>query len=260
MSGALRNKRSCATDTGKQITKKERSITYLDYRMDTLIKRLNSKEKEYFEERLYPLQDRIMELLDKERFYLTGGTCLSRFYYEHRYSEDLDFFYDGAKYSPGQFELDYVSFIQKIKNYYEIEVTVVSDQFKRLFVKSEDIILKTEFIFEPYPRIGKVKKVKNYFIDTKENIAVNKLTAVYTRKTVKDFFDLYYLLKEFNLADLIEKTKVKFVSPAYEELIISLKESFFEGEVRTCLQVNEKDFYYFVESLINMLIENAKRV
>ena len=44
--------------------------------------------------RLYALQDRVLEKIFsfKHDLYLTGGTCLSRFYHEIRYSDDLDFF------------------------------------------------------------------------------------------------------------------------------------------------------------------------
>jgi len=43
---------------------------------------------------LYMLQDKILELIFSQdtEFYLTGGTCLNRFYYEKRLSDDLDFF------------------------------------------------------------------------------------------------------------------------------------------------------------------------
>ena len=44
--------------------------------------------------KLYQLQDEVLEVIfETEReFYLTGGTCLNRFYHEKRYSDDLDFF------------------------------------------------------------------------------------------------------------------------------------------------------------------------
>ena len=43
---------------------------------------------------LYKLQDRVLKVVFEveNEFYLTGGTCLSRFYVEKRYSDDLDFF------------------------------------------------------------------------------------------------------------------------------------------------------------------------
>lgn len=42
--------------------------------------------------RLYHLQDEVLSLLGSMdlSLYLTGGTALSRFYLNHRYSEDLE--------------------------------------------------------------------------------------------------------------------------------------------------------------------------
>ena len=42
--------------------------------------------------KLYSLQDKVLDIIFKTEniFYLTGGTCLSRFYQEKRYSDDLD--------------------------------------------------------------------------------------------------------------------------------------------------------------------------
>jgi len=48
---------------------------------------------------LYDLQDRVLDTVFKTEqvFYLTGGTCLNRFYYEKRYSDDLGFSNDDFK-------------------------------------------------------------------------------------------------------------------------------------------------------------------
>lgn len=45
-------------------------------------------------QKLYELQDEVLEVVFSVEniFYLTGGTCLSRFYQEKRYSDDLNFF------------------------------------------------------------------------------------------------------------------------------------------------------------------------
>ena len=47
----------------------------------------------YYKDTLYPLQDKVLKLIDSLQtpFYLTGGTALSRCYFNHRYSYDLDF-------------------------------------------------------------------------------------------------------------------------------------------------------------------------
>ncbi|MDR0758720.1 MAG: nucleotidyl transferase AbiEii/AbiGii toxin family protein, partial [Treponema sp.] len=38
-------------------------------------------------------------------FFLTGGTALSRVYYRHRYSDDLDFFVNSSKEYDKQIEI-----------------------------------------------------------------------------------------------------------------------------------------------------------
>ena len=44
---------------------------------------------------IYALQDRLTRLICSIEgdFYLTGGTCLNRFYFKKRFSDDLHFFY-----------------------------------------------------------------------------------------------------------------------------------------------------------------------
>ena len=45
-------------------------------------------------QKLYRLQNKILDVVfaEETEFYLTGGTCLNRFYFEKRYSDDLDLF------------------------------------------------------------------------------------------------------------------------------------------------------------------------
>ncbi len=52
-----------------------------------------SQEIRFYQEILYPLQDRILSFAATfEDLYLTGGTALARFYLQHRFSDDLDLF------------------------------------------------------------------------------------------------------------------------------------------------------------------------
>ena len=50
-------------------------------------------------EDFYSLQDEVMDIIftAEREFYLTGGTCLNRFYWKKRYSDDLDFFTNDSK-------------------------------------------------------------------------------------------------------------------------------------------------------------------
>ncbi|MBN1561495.1 nucleotidyl transferase AbiEii/AbiGii toxin family protein [candidate division KSB1 bacterium] len=224
-----------------------------------IIRRLEKSEIEYYERDLYKLQDALLDLVEGNSFYLTGGTCLSRFYFRHRYSDDLDFFFRGDRQGMEEFEAEYAEIIARIKSVFPLSVTVSAPSFKRAFVSSENMSLKVEFVYEPFPVIGERVKQGSFYIDAKENIAVNKITAVYSRKTAKDFFDLYFLLQEFSLEKLISQAEIKMIPPSYEELIMSLENSFWEGQVLTGLDINENDFYHFTRSFIDDLLAYAKQ-
>jgi hypothetical protein len=62
---------------------------------------------QFYEENLYPLQDGVMNTISRcgTRFFLTGGTALSRAYYHHRYSDDLDFFVNADAEYAAQMDL-----------------------------------------------------------------------------------------------------------------------------------------------------------
>lgn len=47
---------------------------------------------EYYNNVLYPLQDKAIEAFKGSLFYLTGGTTLSRGYFQHRFSDVLFYF------------------------------------------------------------------------------------------------------------------------------------------------------------------------
>jgi predicted nucleotidyltransferase component of viral defense system len=70
-------------------------------------------QNEYYIRKLYPLQDKILRIVasTKNNFYLTGGTALSRFYLNHRFSDDLVFFVNGES----DFLLQVDEVINKIK-------------------------------------------------------------------------------------------------------------------------------------------------
>jgi len=53
--------------------------------------------KQYYND-LYVIQDAVFEIVEDYDFYLTGGTALSRFYLNHRYS-DFEFSFHSS-FSP----------------------------------------------------------------------------------------------------------------------------------------------------------------
>jgi predicted nucleotidyltransferase component of viral defense system len=75
---------------------------------------------EYYTNVLYPLQDKAIPAFKDSPFYLTGGTTLSRGYYNHRYSDDLDYF---VNFHP-QFEKLAQILIQKLLHIFENKVEI----------------------------------------------------------------------------------------------------------------------------------------
>jgi len=59
--------------------------------------------REYYFNKLYPLQDRVLKAIAacETDFYLTGGTALSRWYLHHRFSDDLHCFVNDVPYRSG---------------------------------------------------------------------------------------------------------------------------------------------------------------
>lgn len=216
------------------------------------------QEEEYYNSFLYPFQDEIFSMISCNNFYLSGGTCLSRFYYNHRYSEDLDFFYDGYKYPQIYFETLFREIVNKIGNRFNVDISISGDLFKRIFVFKDNCPLKIEFNFENYRNIGDRIPYESILIDTKENIATNKITAIYDRKMEKDFFDLYFLLKDIDLYKTIEWSKYKIVPLDYEGTLLAFSNSTLEGEVIAKVDVDIEEFNRFIKKLIRDLLKYAR--
>jgi len=220
--------------------------------------RATQKEIEFFEKSLYPLQDQIFQLIQNDRFYLSGGTCLSRFYFQHRYSEDLDFFYDGINSPKEEFERAIIDLFNRVGERFKLEITVSGEHFRRAFIHKDETILKVELIYENYRGIGERKKTGDIYIDSKENIATNKLTAIYDRKTVKDFFDLYFLLRGLDIKQIAKWAEYKMVPLDYEGTLLALSNQPLEGTVVTNADVALSDFNDFVAELVKKIISYAK--
>lgn len=159
-----------------------------------------------------PLQKFIFEKFAKnpklnKLFYFTGGTALSAVYLHHRESEDLDFF------SQDKFGSETVEdFIKEIARIKKLEIRLTLRERTRIYelLKDRKVQIKVDFAYYPYKILKEGTKVNGAVVDSMLDIATNKLHTITSRTEVKDFVDLYFLLKEFTLWDLIDGVKVKF--------------------------------------------------
>jgi len=149
---------------------------------------------QYYEENLYPLQDGVMSTISKcgVRFFLTGGTALSRAYYNHRYSDDLDFFVNDDNNYFAQVKEIFIK-LKEAGFFWNPAVDFISNKtftsFKVGWTKS-DTLLKLDFVNDVAVRFGDIVKTNLYYqTDSIRNMLSNKLTALF-RFAAKDVADI----------------------------------------------------------------------
>jgi predicted nucleotidyltransferase component of viral defense system len=175
--------------------------------------------------RLTQLQKNALLFIGKDpfgkNFYWTGGTLLSYLYFSHRRSIDLDFFSDDL------FKDDeYAIFIKRLRKEIRADkITKIIQQNRRLyFIEKGKENIKLEFVFFPFPAIGKRTEIKEFSIkvDSLEDIMTNKTQSTYERNEVKDVYDLYWYLSgkpKYSLQNLINFVEKKF-GAAIEPLLL----------------------------------------
>ncbi len=174
--------------------------------------------------KLYELQDICLNIIFKNdtEFYLTGGTCLSRFYFEKRYSNDLDFFTNFSN----TFHNSIRTFTSNLlKEKISFTVKTDSKDFVRILVED---FLQIDFVNDRVKYFGKPEIRKSFKIDNLKNILSNKLTAIISRDNAKDIFDIYLISKftKFNWKNIVRDATEKMVFELSE--LISRLDSFPE--------------------------------
>ncbi len=204
--------------------------------------------------KLYKLQDRVLSLVFEveNEFYLTGGTCLSRFYIEKRYSDDLDFFTNNSS----RFSFAVKNIKQALKKHFDLKVEVDSKDFIRFRV---DDTLQIDFVNDIASRYKDVVITKeNYVIDNIENILSNKITAIVGRDNPKDIFDIYLISENysFDWKDILESAHNK-AGFSDDELLVRLKT--FPSELLESIRLTDEIFLDNFDSEFQQIIENINK-
>ena len=123
-----------------------------------------------------------------ENFYLAGGTAIS-IKYNHRYSEDFDFF------SEKSFSAKLELLLHKLKEKAQLEVITLKEDTLIFYLNG----VRLSFFKYPYKLLQPAKEFPKLFgvkIASDEDIAAMKAVAILQRGTKKDFFDLWFLMKK----------------------------------------------------------------
>ena len=148
---------------------------------------------------------------DSEHFYLTGGTALACFYLKHRKSNDLDFFTNNQELLlPFSRRLEEMLKTKKMETQRQrafhsfVELLVKIDEESTIIHLAEDAPFRLEETKE-FPEYPGLK------VDSLVDIAANKLLALFSRATLRDFIDVYFLVAKakFTSEDLMGKAKMK---------------------------------------------------
>ncbi|SNZ15528.1 nucleotidyl transferase AbiEii/AbiGii toxin family protein [Hydrogenobacter hydrogenophilus] len=212
----------------------------------------NQEELRKYKEEIVPFQNMLFSALAplEDNIYLTGGTALARFYYEHRISEDLDFFTTHATLK------DILPSVLSIleKEGFNVEVEHVSVSFARLFVNG----YKLELIVEPNHYGELIKTDYGIYVNNLEDIGANKISAWEDRAEWKDLIDLYYITKDIPLTKLFEIADMKRVPVAYE-MFLGVNVHGIRGSALLIKEVSEKEILNFVEDLKTAVEDNLKK-
>lgn len=141
---------------------------------------------------LYRLQDEVLSLVFAEdtEFYLTGGTCLNRFYFEKRYSDDLDLF----THCSDTFAYSARAVIERfVRAGFSVKKQVDAKDFIRLLLTSKETALQVDFVNDRVKRFGAFAYHNQVRLDNPLNILSNKITAVIGRDNPKDVFDIFLI-------------------------------------------------------------------
>lgn len=143
------------------------------------------------------VQPQLLELLRKlmqmeafNSFLLVGGTSLA-LQIGHRISIDLDFF--------GRMELDETEYTELL---IQFGPTILLKKSKNILIYSVNEI-KVDFVDYHYPWLSPPSIVENIRLASKIDIAAMKLNAIVGRGSKKDFIDIYFLLKEYSLSEML---------------------------------------------------------
>ena len=141
---------------------------------------------------LTPLQRTVLDAVFAQEpfaqsFYLTGGTALAAFYLFHRYSDDLDLFTNDQP-----LELVWPA-LQRLLPQLGLTVESRTPQFIRLRHPEG---LRVDVVHDVPFRMGVPVRQGTWLVDTLGNVTLNKVTAIQGRLDVKDYVDLYLLLRD----------------------------------------------------------------
>ena len=143
----------------------------------------------------------------KNRFYLAGGTALA-LQLGHRISVDFDFF------SSGKFENEKLTKLVK-STFNDSKINFIQNENETITFLLDDTI-KISLFKLSYDNYFPLIETKYFNLAGIKEIGVMKLLALF-RATYKDYVDLFYILKKYELSELLKAAEAKH--PEFDKTI-----------------------------------------
>jgi predicted nucleotidyltransferase component of viral defense system len=148
-----------------------------------------------------------------ENYILVGGTALA-LQLGHRISEDIDLFTLEKQ--------DNEKCIQFMRNNFE-NIEIINNSENIVQLKNKD--LKVDFVSAKGKLIEEPIYEDNIKIAGKKDIVGMKLSTIMERKRAKDYIDIAYLLKEYELKEMFEIYKWKYNKDNIYNVKVALTDS-----------------------------------
>lgn len=155
---------------------------------------------------VYPETLGILKALMREPllndFYLVGGTALS-LQIGHRISVDIDLFTNEP--------FDSIILSAELKQNYNFKENLN----RGYFLQGEIDGIKIDILKYPYKPLNSIIEIENVRMVVPADIASMKMAAITNRGRKRDFIDLFFLLKQFSLKQIIEWYQQKYDSEIF---------------------------------------------
>ncbi len=180
-------------------------------------------------------QKKIIEQLDflSANVYLAGGTALA-LQMGHRTSLDLDFF------TKEHFDIEII-----LKNLQERFPNIKITRALKDTLLAEIDGVSFSLFYYPYQLLKPLKVFEAIKVVSLEDIAAMKMIAISMRGKSRDFIDVYFLLKRFNLKEILGFTSKKY--PTFQQMSILKGLIYFddadkEEDVDRGIKIFDKNF------------------
>ena len=160
--------------------------------------------------------DLIRQLQSKaylDNFLLVGGTALA-LQIGHRSSTDIDLFYNqsfNTEILRAEMETDFTCDVKSVYRF-------------ALFLYINNI--KTDIVFQKSNLLNEPVIIEDIKMASLQDLCAMKLMAITNRGKLRDFVDIYFLLKQFTLTEMLLMWSKKYDNINYELVLRSL--TYFE--------------------------------